>query len=88
VAARLVFRDEATFHLSSKINRWGSENLHQVIGHERDSPNINAFCAISQVKVYGPIFTTIVNVYLDMVHEDSPHFIFTTTALLLASTAK
>jgi hypothetical protein len=96
VTAWLVFSDEVTSHLCSKINRWVSENLHQNIGHERDSPNINVFSDISQYMVCGPVFTTTVNVYLDMLinwfmpllHEDAVHSNFTKMALLLASTAK
>lgn len=58
---RLVFSDEATFHVSGKVNRhnvriWGSENPHQTVEHERDSPKVNVFCAVSQTKVYGPHF--------------------------------
>jgi hypothetical protein len=55
---RLVFTDEATFHVNGKVNRrnlriWGTENLHSTIEHVRDSPKINVFCAISQMKIYG-----------------------------------
>jgi hypothetical protein len=34
------------------------ENLHQDIGHERDSPNINVFSDISQHTVCGTVFMT------------------------------
>ncbi|GFV22283.1 uncharacterized protein TNCV_3923431 [Trichonephila clavipes] len=39
----LVFTDEATFHLSGKVNRhnlrfWGTENVHVTLEHQRDSP--------------------------------------------------
>jgi hypothetical protein len=49
---RLVFSDEATFHLSGKVNRhnvriWGTENPHATVQHERDSLKVNVFCAIS-----------------------------------------
>jgi hypothetical protein len=40
----VFFSDEATFHVSGKVNWhncwiWGSENPHEVIKHERDTPD-------------------------------------------------
>jgi hypothetical protein len=60
-APRLVFSDEAIFHLSGKANHhnlriWGMENPHATIEHEHDSPKVNVFCAISRTMVYGPFF--------------------------------
>jgi hypothetical protein len=48
---KIVFSDEATFHLSGKVNRhnliiWGSQNPHQVVEYVRDSPKVNVFCAV------------------------------------------
>lgn len=72
---RIVFSDESTFHLSGKVNThnvriWGSENPHEVVALQRDSPKLNVFCAISKRKVYGPFFfgekTVTGNSYLDM----------------------
>ncbi|KAG8238879.1 hypothetical protein J437_LFUL018440, partial [Ladona fulva] len=42
---KLVFSDEATFHLSGQVNRqniriWGSENPQESVEHERDSPKV------------------------------------------------
>ncbi|CAI6343896.1 unnamed protein product [Macrosiphum euphorbiae] len=59
--SRIVFSDEATFHLSGKVNRhnvriWALEQPHATVEHQRDSPKINVFCAISRKKVYGPFF--------------------------------
>ncbi|KAJ4434333.1 hypothetical protein ANN_22890 [Periplaneta americana] len=53
--------DEATFHTSGKINKhncrvWGTQKPHRIIEHERDSPKVNVFCALSQRKLYGPFF--------------------------------
>jgi hypothetical protein len=71
----LVFSNEATFCLSGKVNRhsvriWGMENPHASVQHERDSPKVNVFCAISSRKVYGPFFfleETVTGIlYLDM----------------------
>ena len=50
---RLVFSDEVTFHTNGKANRhnvriWGEENPHATIEHQRDSPKVNVFCAISK----------------------------------------
>ncbi|PSN35722.1 hypothetical protein C0J52_26813, partial [Blattella germanica] len=60
-AERIVFSDEATFHVSGKVNKhnvriWGLQNPHKHIEHVRDSPKVNVFCAISHSSVYGPFF--------------------------------
>ena len=90
---RVVFSDEATFHLSGKVNThnvriWGLQNPHSTLQHERDSPKVNVFCAVSRTKVYGPFFfaeRTVTGItYLDMLQqwlfpqimEDSQDFIF------------
>jgi hypothetical protein len=57
-ATRLIFRDEATFYLSGKVNLHnvrvlGTENSHATVEHQRDSPKLNVFCTISRRKVYG-----------------------------------
>ena len=75
---RLVFSDEATFHLTGKVNKhntriWESKHPHTTLEHVRDSPKVNVFCAISKKRVCGPFFFegTIVNseAYLDMLHN-------------------
>jgi len=40
---KIVFSNEATFHLSGKVNChnvkiWGTENTHKIIEQVRDSP--------------------------------------------------
>jgi hypothetical protein len=59
--SKICFSDEATFHLSRKVNRhnirrWGSENLHAVVEYVRDSLKINVFYAPRCDKVYGSFF--------------------------------
>jgi hypothetical protein len=49
------FSDEATFQVSSAVNRrvvrvWGPENSHAYVEHRRDSPKDNLFCAIASKK--------------------------------------
>ncbi|KAJ4429745.1 hypothetical protein ANN_21949 [Periplaneta americana] len=70
--------DEATFHTSGKINKhnchvWGTQKPHRIIEHERDSPKVNVFCALSQRKLYGPFFfieaTVTGHSYLDMLEQ-------------------
>ena len=90
---RLIFSDEATFQLSGKVNRhnvriWGLQNPEEALGHKRDCPKVNVFCAISQTKVYGLLFfveNTVTGVtYLSMlqnwllpqISEDSEDLIF------------
>jgi len=76
--SHLIFSDEATFHISGKVNRhnvriWGLEKPHEVVEHQRDSPKVNVFCAVSIEKVYGPYFfkeNTITGVtYLQMLQN-------------------
>jgi len=62
-AEKLVFSDEATFHVCSKVNChnvriWGTKNPRETMDHVRDSPKVNVFCAVSSCKVYGPFFFT------------------------------
>jgi hypothetical protein len=75
---RLVFTDEATFHLCGKVNRhnlrfWGTEHPRATLQHERDSPKVNVFCAITNRSVFGSFFfaeTTVTGcTYLDMLSE-------------------
>ena len=54
--AKIIFSDEATFHLSEKVNRhnvriWGSENPNATPEVERDSQKLNVFCAASKQTV-------------------------------------
>jgi len=56
---KIIFSDEATFHLSGKVNRYivrirRSENPLATLEVERDSPKLNVFCAVSKETVYGP----------------------------------
>jgi hypothetical protein len=91
--AKFIFSDEATFHITCKVNRhnarvWRTESPHVTLDHERYSPEVNVFCAISKEKFYGPSFfvenTVTGNSYLDMLtllflpqlEDDSDDFIF------------
>ena len=58
---RLVFGDEAVFHLSGKVNRHNvrirrTHHPHKAVEHYRDSSKVRVFCVLSQDKVYGPFF--------------------------------
>ena len=58
---RLVFSDEATFHVNGKVNKhntriWGTENPHEILEHQLDSLKVTMFCAVSKKTVYGPFF--------------------------------
>jgi len=86
------FSDQVTFHVNGAVNRrnvriWGSENPHAYVEHQRDSPKVNVFCAISSQKVYGQFFyveeTVTGTTYLDMLQlwlmpqlQNMPTFIF------------
>jgi hypothetical protein len=54
----LVFSDEATFHLSRKVNgygviNWGIDQPHNTIQHVKNSAKVNIFCTLQTTKVYG-----------------------------------
>lgn len=55
---RLMLNAENTFHLNEKASRHNvrTEPPHVVIEHERDSPEVNVFCAISCTRIFGPFF--------------------------------
>ncbi|KAG8237611.1 hypothetical protein J437_LFUL012410 [Ladona fulva] len=81
VLLKLNVSDEATFHLSGKVNKhncriWGSENPLECLEHVRDIPKLNMFCALGKSKVYDPFFfqesTSNGKVYLDMMENLNP----------------
>jgi hypothetical protein len=48
---KIMFTDEATFHVSGKVHGhnvriWGTENPHVVREHIRDSPKVNVWCGV------------------------------------------
>jgi hypothetical protein len=58
---RVMFSDEVTFHVSGHAHRhnvriWPKERPHDFVEHERDSPNINVWCALTRDHVIGPYF--------------------------------
>jgi hypothetical protein len=89
---KVQFTDETTFRVSGAVNRrnsriWRSENPHAYVEHQRDSPKVNVFCAISSQKLYGPFFfveeTVTGMTYLDRLQlwlmtqlQNIPTFIF------------
>jgi hypothetical protein len=77
---KVQFSDEATCHVSAAVNRrsvriWGSENPHACEEHQRDSPRVNVFCAISSQKMYGP-FLFADKTVTGMTYVDIPTYIF------------
>ena len=69
----VCFSDEATFHVSGKVNKhniriWGSQNPCEVL--ERDNPKINVWCGLMHNQIIGPFIfaesTITANIYLDM----------------------
>ncbi|KFM58633.1 hypothetical protein X975_22411, partial [Stegodyphus mimosarum] len=60
---RIMFSDEASFHLSGIVNRhnvriWGSENPHEYRKAQRDSSKVNVVCGLMHDRVIGPFFFT------------------------------
>lgn len=75
---RIMFSDEATFHVSGKVNRhnvriWGSENPRVLHEEVRDSPKVNVWCGMMNNIIIGPFFfgesTITSSVYLDMLQQ-------------------
>jgi transposase len=75
---RIFFSDEATFHLSGKVNKqnvriWGTENPHCYQEHTRDSEKINVWCGLFHDRVIGPFFfqenNINGNIYIDMLEN-------------------
>ena len=75
---RLVFSDDATFHVSGKVSKHNTlirvtENPHELLEHQRDSPKVTVFCAMLKKAVYGPFFFERAGVngdtYLDMLEN-------------------
>ena len=75
---KLIFCDEAAFHISGKVNVhnvhiWGTEQPHAQIEHQRDSPKVIVFSAVSREKLHGPFFFTEATVtgdsFLDMLEN-------------------
>jgi hypothetical protein len=57
----VLFSDESTFHVCEKVNRLncrigGSENPHQVIEYERDTPKLNVWLGLHKHGVISPFF--------------------------------
>jgi hypothetical protein len=57
----VMFSDEATFHVSGHVHRhkvriWANERPHDFVEHERDSPKVNMWCALTRDRVIGPYF--------------------------------
>ena len=80
----ICFSDEATFHVSGKLNKHnarirGTENPHITREIEctreieRDSPKVNVWCELLYNKVIGPFFfdekTITTDIYLDTLIE-------------------
>lgn len=72
---RVLFTDEATFHINGCVNRhncriWGSQQPNEIHEHVRDSPKLNVWCGLLNDRVVGPFFfaeRTITGIiYLDM----------------------
>ncbi|GBM23516.1 hypothetical protein AVEN_153089-1 [Araneus ventricosus] len=89
---RIIFSDEATFCVRNKVNKhncriWGSENPHVLQGVERNSSNINVWCALSHDTVIGPFFfaetSVMANIYLEKLQIYAiPNTAFTTHCYL------
>ena len=75
---RIVFSDEATFHLSGKVNRHnvhtkGPHIPHKAVEHQGDAHKINVYCVVPQDKAYSPFLfeknTVTGQIYLEMLQN-------------------
>lgn len=58
---RVIFSDEATFHVSGRVNRhntvyWARENPRATRELSRGSPKVNVWCAVTASTIIGPYF--------------------------------
>ena len=72
---KVMLTNKACCNVSGKVNRhnmriWGSENLHVVIEHVRDSPKVNLLCGLLHDHLVGPFFfvedTVTSTIYMSM----------------------
>jgi hypothetical protein len=54
--SRIIFTDEAKFHISGSVSRhnciiWDSEPPREHLGHERDRPKANVWCSLTHERV-------------------------------------
>jgi hypothetical protein len=72
---KIMFSDEAIFHVSGKVNKqnvriWGSEHPHATVKHIKDSPKVNVWCGLLHDRLIGPFFfaeaTVTSSNYMDM----------------------
>ena len=75
---RVCYSDEATFHVSEKLNKhnvriWGSENPHATRELQRSSPKVNLWCGFMCNRIIRPFFfheaPITADVYLDLLTE-------------------
>jgi hypothetical protein len=75
---KIVFFDEATFHVSGKVNKqnvriWGSEHPRATVEHITDSLRVNEWCCLLHDRLIGPFFfaevTVISSIYLNMLEN-------------------
>ena len=66
------------YTVNGKVNKqntriWGTENPHELLEHQRDSPKVTVFCAMSKKAICGPLFferaTVDGETYLDMLEN-------------------
>ncbi len=71
----LVVTNEATLHVNGKVTKHNTRildhaNPHGLLQHQRDSPKVTVFYAMSKKAVFGPFFVERASVnratYLDM----------------------
>ena len=78
VLERICFSDEATFHVSEKLNKhnvkiWGSEHPHKIEEFQRGGPKVNVRCGMMCNQIIGPFFfleaANNADVYFDLLTE-------------------
>ena len=60
-ASKVIFSDEASFHLSRSVNRqntryWGIKNPHMILESKRFSSHLNVWIAVSSTNMFRPCF--------------------------------
>lgn len=61
IGERIIFSDEAIFHLSGHVNRhnsryWSQTNPHWIEEHSQVDPRVMVWCGIHNKRIIGPYF--------------------------------
>ena len=76
----VVFSDEASFHISGKINKhnvriWGSQNPYEVVEKKRDSPKPNVWSSLMHNQIICPFIFAASIIRADICLDMLKHYV-------------